>query len=106
MMSHAGVNMYLTSAGVPQPPSLSVIANGKVTASCSVFHSCPSYPPQFSWSRSGFITRRSKKLNEWKWETVSTLTFVALASDCNRPLNCTVQYRGGKQATSSTILKL
>ncbi|XP_070690777.1 myelin-associated glycoprotein-like [Pempheris klunzingeri] len=90
----------------PQPPSLSVKVNGKVTASCSVSHSCPSFPPQISWSRSGVTTRRSKRLNEWKWETVSTLTFNPLASDCNKPLNCTVQYRGGKQVKSSTILRM
>ncbi|XP_054478318.1 sialic acid-binding Ig-like lectin 14 [Anoplopoma fimbria] len=90
----------------PEPPSLSVEVNDKVTASCSVSHSCPTIPPQISWSQSGFITRRSKRLNSWKWETVSTLIFLPRPRDFNRPLNCTVRYRGGKLVTSSTILRV
>ncbi|XP_042346489.1 myelin-associated glycoprotein-like isoform X2 [Plectropomus leopardus] len=90
----------------PQPPSLSVKVNDQVTASCSVSHACPVIPPQLSWSRSGIITRRSKRLNVWMWETMSTLTFPFRPADVNKPLNCTVQYRGRKQAMSSTILKI
>ncbi|KAK5892540.1 hypothetical protein CesoFtcFv8_012909 [Champsocephalus esox] len=89
----------------PQPPVLSVVMNKKVTASCSVSHSCPVIPPRFSWSHPGNILRHSKKLNTWKWETVSTLTFTPKFSDFNKPLNCTVHYRGGKKVTSSTIIK-
>nr|XP_033958636.1 myelin-associated glycoprotein-like [Pseudochaenichthys georgianus] len=89
----------------PQPPVMSVVMNKKVTASCSVSHSCPVIPPRFSWSHPGNILRRSKKLNTWKWETVSTLTFSPRISDFNKPLNCTVHYRGGKKVTSSTIIK-
>ncbi|XP_044065400.1 sialic acid-binding Ig-like lectin 14 [Siniperca chuatsi] len=88
----------------PEPPSLSVKLNDKVTASCSVSHTCPSIPPRFSWSRSGMVKRRSKRLNTWKWVTVSTLTFIPRPTDFNTPLNCTVKYRGGKQVKSSTIL--
>ncbi|XP_022617698.1 sialic acid-binding Ig-like lectin 14 isoform X1 [Seriola dumerili] len=86
----------------PQPPSLTLRVTDKVKAFCSVSHSCPSFPPKFSWSRSGTVTHRSKRLNEWKWETVSALTFKPLPADFKMPLNCTVQYRGGKQAMNST----
>ncbi|CAK6960437.1 sialic acid-binding Ig-like lectin 14 [Scomber scombrus] len=90
----------------PPPPSLSVkVDDDKVTASCSVSHSCPSIPPVFSWSRSGIVTRRSKRLNKWKWEAVSTLTFQTRLSDFNKHLNCTVLFRGGKQTKNSTILQ-
>lgn len=99
------VIIYSHSAGDPQPPVLSVVMNKKVTASCSVSHSCPVIPPRFSWSHPGNILRRSKKLNTWKWETVSTLTFSPQFYDFNKPLNCTVHYRGGKKVTSSTIIK-
>uniref|UniRef100_A0A8P4FUT1 Ig-like domain-containing protein n=1 Tax=Dicentrarchus labrax TaxID=13489 RepID=A0A8P4FUT1_DICLA len=88
----------------PPPPSLSVKVNDDVTASCSVSHTCPSIPPQFTWSRTGIITHQSKKLNNWTWETVSTLTFNPLPADFNVTLNCTVQYRGKKEVTSSMIL--
>ncbi|XP_018542992.1 sialic acid-binding Ig-like lectin 14 [Lates calcarifer] len=90
----------------PQPPSLSVKRDGKVIATCSVTHSCPSIPPQLSWSRSGIVISHIKKLNQLKWKTVSTLIFQPLPADFNKPLNCTVKYRGGKQAKSSTILKI
>ncbi|KAK5862482.1 hypothetical protein PBY51_017873 [Eleginops maclovinus] len=91
---------------IPQPPTLSVEMNEKVTASCSVSHSCPTIPPQFSWSHRGIVNRQSKRLNTWQWQTVSTLTFPYRPSDFNKPLNCTVLYRGGKQVTSSMILRM
>uniref|UniRef100_A0A3Q3B506 Ig-like domain-containing protein n=1 Tax=Kryptolebias marmoratus TaxID=37003 RepID=A0A3Q3B506_KRYMA len=74
---------------------------GQLTASCSVSHSCRVMPPRLTWSRSGTTTTKTKKLNNWMWKTKSVLTFVPLASDFNKPLNCTVRYRGGKQAESS-----
>ncbi|XP_017281977.1 sialic acid-binding Ig-like lectin 14 [Kryptolebias marmoratus] len=86
------------------PPSLSVEVLDKVTASCSVSHSCRVMPPRLTWSRSGTTTTKTKKLNNWMWKTKSVLTFVPLASDFNKPLNCTVRYRGGKQAESSVLL--
>uniref|UniRef100_A0A3Q3F3Z9 Ig-like domain-containing protein n=1 Tax=Labrus bergylta TaxID=56723 RepID=A0A3Q3F3Z9_9LABR len=85
----------------PPVPSLSVQVRDKITASCSVSHSCPSYPPQFIWSHPGIVTLRSKKLNMWEWETVSTVTLKPLPIDFNKNLTCTVKYRGGKQARNS-----
>uniref|UniRef100_A0A3Q3F483 Ig-like domain-containing protein n=1 Tax=Labrus bergylta TaxID=56723 RepID=A0A3Q3F483_9LABR len=85
----------------PPVPSLSVQVRDKITASCSVSHSCPSYPPQFIWSHPGIVTLRLKKLNMWEWETVSTVTLKPLPIDSNKNLTCTVKYRGGKQARNS-----
>ncbi|KAG8010162.1 Myelin-associated glycoprotein [Nibea albiflora] len=90
----------------PPPPSLTVKVNEKVTASCSVSHTCPTKPPLFSWSRPGSVKRRLKRLNKWTWQVVSTLTFVPLLTDYNKPLNCSVRYSGGKQAKSSMILRI
>lgn len=90
------------SAADPQPPSISVKMSNKVIAMCSVSHSCPSFPPTFLWSRPGVVKHRSKRLNDWKWETQSTLTFNPLPADFKIPLNCTVKYRGGKEAMNST----
>lgn len=95
---------YYNSAGNPPPPTLSVEVNDQVYATCSVFHFCPSIPPQFSWSHTGVIKSQWKKVNAWNWQTVSTLTFPPLATDFNKPLNCTVRHRGGKEAQSSIIL--
>ncbi|XP_074539104.1 sialic acid-binding Ig-like lectin 14 isoform X2 [Halichoeres trimaculatus] len=90
----------------PKPPSLSVQVSDKITASCSVTHSCPAMPPKLSWNHRGSITQRSKKRNEWKWEMVSTVTFTPLLSDFNKTLTCTVKYRGGKVAQNSTIIHI
>ncbi|TMS10810.1 Myelin-associated glycoprotein [Larimichthys crocea] len=90
----------------PPPPSLSVKVDKKVRASCSVSHTCPTKPPLFSWSRPGAVKRQLKRLNKWTWQVVSTLTFVPLRTDFNKPLNCSVQYRGGKQVNSSMILRI
>ncbi|XP_068999181.1 myelin-associated glycoprotein-like [Embiotoca jacksoni] len=90
---------------IPDPPSLTVKVGKKVSASCSVFHSCPTMPPRLIWNHPGAIKHRLKKLDQWKWETVTTLIFRPAASDFNKPLNCTVRYSGGKRAMSSTILR-
>ncbi|XP_034731347.1 myelin-associated glycoprotein-like isoform X1 [Etheostoma cragini] len=90
----------------PEPPSMSVSVYEKVTASCTVSHSCPTILPRFSWTHSGSVSTRSKKMNAWQWETVSTLSFVPKSTDSNLLLNCTVLYRGGKRATSSMILSI
>ncbi|XP_034409177.1 sialic acid-binding Ig-like lectin 14 [Cyclopterus lumpus] len=90
----------------PTPPSLSAEVKAKVTAYCSVTHPCPTNAPEFSWSQSGTASRRSKKLNTWQWKTISTLTFRLRPTTSNQTLNCTVRYRGGKQATSSMILPI
>ncbi|MED6295140.1 hypothetical protein CHARACLAT_028429 [Characodon lateralis] len=82
----------------PEPPTMSVEVLGKVVASCTVFHSCPTSPPRFYWSHSGIKKTRSKRLNKWMWTTVSILTFVLLSSDFDQSLNCTVMYRGKKTA--------
>lgn len=97
---------YFPSAGDPPPPSLSVKVDKKVRASCSVSHTCPTKPPLFSWSRPGAVKRQLKRLNKWTWQVVSKLTFVPLRTDFNKPLNCSVQYRGGKQVNSSMILRI
>ncbi|XP_059194495.1 myelin-associated glycoprotein-like [Centropristis striata] len=90
----------------PQPPSLTVEVNDQIKASCAVSHACPTIPPEISWNHAGAVKLRSKRLNTWKWETVSTLTFDPRPSDFNKPLNCTVRYRGGKQAMNSTVLRI
>ncbi|XP_069551607.1 uncharacterized protein, partial [Brachyistius frenatus] len=90
---------------IPDPPSLTVLVGKKVSASCSVIHSCPTMPPRITWNHAGAIKRRLKKLDQWKWESVTTLIFRPAASDFNKPLKCTVIYNGGKRAMSSTILK-
>ncbi|XP_054903889.1 sialic acid-binding Ig-like lectin 14 [Poeciliopsis prolifica] len=89
---------------VPEPPIMSVAIQRKVTATCKVTHVCPSSPPKFSWSHYGKIKTKSKKLNKWLWSTTSTLTFIPHKHDYNKPLNCSVLFKGNKTTKGSVLL--
>ncbi|XP_035772302.1 myelin-associated glycoprotein-like, partial [Neolamprologus brichardi] len=94
----------------PNPISLSMkeeIKEGEnVSASCSVSHSCPTYPPDFHWSHSGAQHDQTQKLHKGQWNSTSTLTFHSNRTDHNKPLQCTVTYHGGKQQETSKIIKI
>ncbi|CAI5662725.1 unnamed protein product [Oreochromis niloticus] len=77
-----------------------------VSASCSVFHSCPTYPPDFHWSHSGEHHLQTQKLQNGQWKATSTLTFHSNRTDHNRPLQCRVTYHGGKHQETSKTLKV
>uniref|UniRef100_A0A4W5RFS0 Ig-like domain-containing protein n=1 Tax=Hucho hucho TaxID=62062 RepID=A0A4W5RFS0_9TELE len=94
----------------PDPPSLSVREEVKVeeevSASCSVFHSCPSEHPLFTWSHSGTASVHSQQLAKGHWEVTSSLNFSSTITDHNQPLICTAAYRGGKMVNSSKTLNV
>ncbi|CAI5662731.1 unnamed protein product [Oreochromis niloticus] len=94
----------------PNPISLSMkeeVKEGEnVSASCSVSHSCPTYPPDFHWSHSGERHDQTQKLHEGQWNSTSTLTFRSNRTDHNKPLQCSVTYHGGKQREQYKIIKI
>ncbi|XP_039475005.1 myelin-associated glycoprotein-like isoform X1 [Oreochromis aureus] len=91
-------------------PDLSVqeeVKEGEnVSASCSVFHSCPTYPPSFIWSHSGEQQNQTQQLHEGQWNSTSTLTFRPNRSDHNKPLKCKITYHRGLYVETSKILQV
>uniref|UniRef100_A0A8C9VAT9 Ig-like domain-containing protein n=1 Tax=Scleropages formosus TaxID=113540 RepID=A0A8C9VAT9_SCLFO len=74
-----------------------------VSASCSVYHSCPSNPPLLSWNHVGTHSVHSEKLPGGQWRMVSVLLFTSSVSDHKKPLTCTTKYWEGKTVRSSRL---
>ncbi|KAK5922390.1 hypothetical protein CgunFtcFv8_019660 [Champsocephalus gunnari] len=77
-----------------------------VSASCSVAHSCPTSPPVFTWSHSGEEHVQPQQLKDGQWSATSTLTFQPTSADHNKPVQCTVTYKGGQHHKTSRTLKV
>uniref|UniRef100_A0A3Q4GHY5 Ig-like domain-containing protein n=1 Tax=Neolamprologus brichardi TaxID=32507 RepID=A0A3Q4GHY5_NEOBR len=74
-----------------------------MSVSCSVFHSCPTYPPSFIWSHSGEQHDQTQQLHEGQWNSTSTLTFHPNRSDPNKPLKCKITYHRGLKNSCKDI---
>uniref|UniRef100_A0A3Q1I1U3 Si:dkey-238d18.5 n=1 Tax=Anabas testudineus TaxID=64144 RepID=A0A3Q1I1U3_ANATE len=100
----------LLVTGAPQPTvsvKEEVVKGQNVSASCSVSHSCPSSPPEFTWTHSGEKRFQTQQLTDGQWKATSVLTFKATKADHNKPLSCTVRYKGGLvQQQASNVLKV
>ncbi|KAK5862483.1 hypothetical protein PBY51_017874 [Eleginops maclovinus] len=77
-----------------------------VSASCSVSHSCRTSPPVFTWSHSGKEHVQQQEMNDGQTSETSTLKFHPTSADHNKPLQCTVTYKGGQHHKTSRILKV
>uniref|UniRef100_A0A673AK43 Ig-like domain-containing protein n=1 Tax=Sphaeramia orbicularis TaxID=375764 RepID=A0A673AK43_9TELE len=83
-----------------------VMEGETVSATCSVSHSCPASPPVFTWIHSGQTHSQQQSLNNGQWNATSTLTFHPTHADHNKPLQCTVRYKGGQQQKIQRALKV
>ncbi|XP_063343283.1 myelin-associated glycoprotein-like [Pelmatolapia mariae] len=106
--SYRNNKVSISVMGEPNPIDFSVqeeVKEGEnVSASCSVSHSCPTYPPDFHWSHPGEQHFQAQKLQNGQWKATSTLTFHSNRTDHNKSLQCRVTYQGEKhQETSKTI---
>ncbi|KAG9334863.1 hypothetical protein JZ751_006340 [Albula glossodonta] len=96
----------------PASPSLNVtgeVSAGKaVTISCSVSHTCPSEPPQITWSHNGTLNIQSEQLQppNGQWKVTSVLTFTPMIADHNKTLTCTAEYQQGQSAQASQLLSV
>ncbi|XP_043115763.1 myelin-associated glycoprotein-like [Puntigrus tetrazona] len=81
----------------PKIPSVSVeeeVTSGKrVTATCAVYHSCPSNLPRVTWSHDGTHSRSSQPQHHGQWLiTYYNLTFTPSREDHEKQLSCSAQF--------------
>ncbi|KAB5550543.1 hypothetical protein PHYPO_G00054910 [Pangasianodon hypophthalmus] len=91
----------------PTPSIPEVMSSGKrVTTTCSVYHSCPSDPPNFTWSHKGVLSSQSLQQTNGKWKITSSLSFTPSKTDHKKSLTCTAVFPGGKKSSSMTTLEV
>ncbi|TSN03404.1 Myelin-associated glycoprotein [Bagarius yarrelli] len=81
-----------------------ISAGKRVTATCSVFHSCPSDPPNLTWSHKGTVSSQSLQQTNGQWKITSSLTFTPSKADHKKSLTCTAVFPGGKESIGLTTL--
>ncbi|XP_015254790.1 PREDICTED: myelin-associated glycoprotein-like isoform X1 [Cyprinodon variegatus] len=100
----------ISAISEPNPIQFSVSGDFKerhnLSASCSVFHTCPASPPHFTWSHSGKKTYHSQQLNDGEWKETAILNFRLTHNDHNKALKCSVKYNGGKVQEKQEILQV
>ncbi|XP_026227499.1 sialoadhesin-like isoform X2 [Anabas testudineus] len=108
--SYRNNEVSITVISAPQPTvsvKEEVVEGQNVSASCSVSHSCPSSPPEFTWTHSGKKHFQTQQLTDGQWKAASVLTFHPTKDDHNKPLSCTVRYKGGlEREQASNVLKV
>uniref|UniRef100_A0A3B4UCQ6 Ig-like domain-containing protein n=1 Tax=Seriola dumerili TaxID=41447 RepID=A0A3B4UCQ6_SERDU len=85
--------------------AFSTVEGQTEVASCSVFPSCPTSPPVFNWSHSGEQIQ-SPQFDDGQWKVTANLTFRPTYADHNKPLLCTVTYKGGRKQEAAKVLKV
>lgn len=103
-------SFFIWTTDSPEPPTLSIPENmnsGKrVTTTCSVFHSCPSDPPNLTWSHKGTLSSQSLQQTNGQWKITSSLTFTPSRTDHKKALNCTAEFLGGMKSLSMKKLEV
>uniref|UniRef100_A0A3B4XS48 Si:dkey-238d18.9 n=1 Tax=Seriola lalandi dorsalis TaxID=1841481 RepID=A0A3B4XS48_SERLL len=84
-----------------------VDAGSTLSVSCSVTHTCPSHPPEFSWSVPNLTSEVTHTLTtRGTWETTSTITFMVAGGDGVKSLTCTAIFWRDKQQASTVTLNV
>lgn len=81
-----------------------ISAGKRVIANCSVFHSCPSDPPNLTWSHKGTVSSQSLQQTNGQWKMTSSLTFTPSKTDHKKSLTCTAIFPGDKKGSNMTTL--
>uniref|UniRef100_A0A7N8X1K1 Uncharacterized LOC113133269 n=1 Tax=Mastacembelus armatus TaxID=205130 RepID=A0A7N8X1K1_9TELE len=75
--------------------------------SCSVNHTCPSYPPVFSWSVTNLTSEVTDTMTtRGVWSRTSTITFMVSGGDGVKSLTCTAIFLRDKQQASTVKINL
>ncbi|XP_041834941.1 uncharacterized protein LOC121635704 [Melanotaenia boesemani] len=102
--------VFIIMKASPDKPEMSSVpaevdAGSSVTVSCSVSHTCPSHPPEFSWSVPNISSEVSDTLlSRGVWQRTSTITFVVAGGDGAQSLTCTAIFWREKQQASTAML--
>ncbi|XP_068425817.1 uncharacterized protein, partial [Clinocottus analis] len=104
--------VFIVMKASPEKPAMTSVpdeirAGATVTVSCSVPHTCPTHPPEFSWSVRNLtseVTHTSASLGIW--QTTSTITFTAAGGDEAKALTCTAVWWRGKQQATTVMLSV
>ena len=106
--SHVIITILVVTDGLNVAISMKgeVVEGQLVEAFCSVSPSCPTSPPVFSWSHSGEERFHSVHFDEDQWKAKASLTFRPTSADHNKPLQCTVRDKGGKEQETFKLLKV
>ncbi|XP_064167288.1 uncharacterized protein LOC135241083 isoform X1 [Anguilla rostrata] len=74
---------------------------------CSVSYACQEQRPDLSWNYGGMkVSSEFQKRGSGSWESRSTLTFKAGASDHNQALKCTARFTNGQIQEGYITLKV
>ncbi|XP_029360628.1 myelin-associated glycoprotein-like isoform X2 [Echeneis naucrates] len=104
--------VFIIMKATPGKPVMSplpkdVSAGSVITVSCSVTHTCPSHPPEFSWSipiLSSEVTHIMRTQDIW--EITSTITFMVAGGDGVKNLTCTAIFWRDKQQARTVQLNV
>ncbi|CAM4555573.1 unnamed protein product [Leuciscus chuanchicus] len=108
--TYAAKKVSITVKESPEQPTVSVkdeVTSGNpVTATCTVFHSCPSDLPDITWSHDGDRSSPSQPQSHGEWKVTSyNLTFTPSREDHNKNLSCSAKF-SGKTVTGYKMLKV
>lgn len=71
---------------------------------CTVFHSCKSQPPNFTWNYEDVPeTVGTKKAPSSTWAAYSNILFIASMEDDGKKLTCTATFPHGEITTSIVL---
>ncbi|XP_028835412.1 myelin-associated glycoprotein-like isoform X2 [Denticeps clupeoides] len=95
---------------IPSKPQLkshvSATEGAPYVVTCFMDHTCPSHPPELTWSSKGDPkqTAQHEELDNGKWRVTSTLIFIPTEDDDHSELTCHAKFYGGLK--SSETLKV
>ncbi|KAF5906252.1 hypothetical protein DAT39_004024, partial [Clarias magur] len=90
-----------------EPEVADVVEGVANNFTCTVFHSCKSQPPTFTWNYKDIPeTVGTKKGPSLTWATYSNILFIASMKDDGKKLTCTSKRPSGETFQTSVVLQV